>query len=163
MFFYFSAVSWIELWKLWGLLLIIKRKNNLRVGTLNIWQTSCSSTPVKQFLCQYTKTANLRIGCMTSLTLQVFITGVLRCTGVTPRGVPCIREVPLKKNKNNMKWEEGHNMYIIYTIRRRQGIHISRLQQNLDTKRERQAHSCNLNFVSFCSFEWVLKSERIFF
>lgn len=65
-----------------------------------------------------------------------------------------------EKNKNNMKWEEGHNMYIIY---RRQGIHISILQQNLDTKRERQAHSCNLNFVSFCSFEWVLKSERIFF
>lgn len=42
-----------------------------------------------------------------------------------------------EKNKNNMKREEGHNMYIIYMILRRQGIHISRLQQNLDTKRER--------------------------
>lgn len=69
----------------------------------------------------------------------------------------------LWNNKNNKKQEEGHNMYVIYMILRRQGIHISRLQYNLDTKRERYAHGCNLNFVIFYSFEWVLKNKRIFF
>lgn len=54
-------------------------------------------------------------------------------------------------------------MYVVYMILRRHGMYISRLQYNLDTKRERQAHSCNLNFAIFCSFEWVLKSERIYF
>lgn len=50
-------------------------------------------------------------------------------------------------NKNNQ--EKGYNMYIIYMILRRQGTHISRLQYNLDTKKERQAVTSILLFSVF--------------